>query len=171
MNSNLKRLGPILSYLIAGLGIIGFIVVMSTGISKEDVELMTLNAEDGAENAVGRFTGAVNFFMGLTISAIALAAGLILFFVGRTAAQDGKKLVKPLIFSGAIAAIFGFGFLFASGRESYDLTNKSLETVEFINSVPDGAFYFADASLLAMIIMLGLSIAAIIYTEVSKMLK
>lgn len=111
MNSNLKRLGPILSYLIAGLGIIGFIVVMSTGISKEDVELMTLNAEDGAENAVGRFTGAVNFFMGLTISAIALAAGLILFFVGRTAAQDGKKLVKPLIFSGAIAAIFGFGFL------------------------------------------------------------
>jgi hypothetical protein len=171
MNSKLKLLGPGLTYLIAGLGIIGFVVVMSTGLSKEDVELMTLNAEGGAEGAVARFNGAVNFFMGLTLAAIGLAAGLILFFVGRTAAQDGKKLVKPLVFSGAIAAVFAFSFLFASGRESYDLTNKSLETVEFINSVADGAFYFADAALLTMMIMLGLSVAAIVYTEVSKMLK
>ena len=88
----------------------------------------------------------------------------------------GTGLVKPGILgttigTAGIAAIFAFSFLFASGRESYDLANKSMETVEFINSVADGAFYFADAALLTMMIMLGLSVAAIVYTEVSKMLK
>jgi hypothetical protein len=51
------------------------------------------------------------------------------------------------------------------------LTNKSIETVEFIRSVPDAAFYFADAALLTMMIVIGLAIAAVVYTEVSKMFK
>jgi hypothetical protein len=68
-------------------------------------------------------------------------------------------------------AIFAFSRIFATGRESYDLTNKSIETVEFIRSVPDAAFYFADAALLTMMIVIGLAIAAVVYTEVSKMFK
>ncbi|MDA0930670.1 MAG: hypothetical protein O3C32_04780 [Bacteroidetes bacterium] len=171
MKSYLKFLGPGLTYIIGGLGLLGFILVMSTGLSKEDVELMTLNADGEAAGAVSRFNGSVGFFMGLTLAAVGLAAGLIFAFVGRTAIQDSKKLKKPLMFTAGIAAIFAFSFLFASGRESYDLANKSMETVEFINSVADGAFYFADAALLTMMIMLGLSVAAIVYTEVSKMLK
>ena len=109
--------------------------------------------------------------MTLTIVSVVLAGALILIFLVKTAIQDIRRLIKPAIFTGGILAIFAFCRIFATGRESYDLTNKSIETVEFIRSVPDAAFYFTDAALLTMMIVIGLAIAAVVYTEVSKMFK
>jgi hypothetical protein len=171
MKPYLKYLGPGLSYGIGLLGVIAYIVVMATGVSNEDISMAALDAGSSASNAVGRFNGAVDFYMTLTIVSVVLAGVLILVFLVKTAIQDIRRLIKPAIFTGGILAIFAFSRIFATGRESYDLTNKSIETVEFIRSVPDAAFYFADAALLTMMIVIGLAIAAVVYTEVSKMFK
>jgi|LakMenEpi03Aug12_release.lakeMendotaPanAssembly.Ray.scaffolds.fasta_scaffold23267_4 hypothetical protein len=171
MKSYTKFLGPGLSYLIGLLGVIAYILVMATGVSNEDISMATLNVDAENAGSVARFNGAVDFFMTLTLISIILAAALILVFLIKTAIQDIRRLYKPAIFTGGIIGIFLFSWLFATGRESYDLTNKSVETVEFIRSVPDAAFYFADAALLTMMIIIGLALAAIIYTEVSKMFK
>jgi len=167
----IKYLGPGLSYGIGLLGVVAYILVMATGVSNEELSLASLNEGSTASDAVGRFNGAVDFFMTLTIVSALLAALFILIFLVKTAIQDIRRLVKPAIFTGGILAIFGFSRLFASGRESYDLTNRSIETVEFIRSVPDAAFYFADSALLTMLIIIGLAIAAVIFTEVSKLFK
>jgi len=167
----IKYLGPGLSYGIGLLGVVAYILVMATGVSNEELSLASLNEGSTASDAVGRFNGAVDFFMTLTIVSALLAALFILIFLVKTAIQDIRRLVKPAIFTGGILAIFGFSLLFSSGRESYDLTNRSIETVEFIRSVPDAAFYFADSALLTMMIIIGLALAAVIFTEVSKLFK
>ena len=81
MKPYLKYLGPGLSYGIGLLGVIAYIAVMATGVSNEDISMAALNAGSSASDAVGRFNGAVDFLMTLTIVSVVLAGALILIFL------------------------------------------------------------------------------------------
>ncbi len=163
--------GRILAALFGVLGIIGFAVVLGNGIDKDTMDtLLKLGTEEGMAEAAS-FSGSVNFFLSVTLWALILAVALIAIFVVYTAVIDWKKLLKPVIFAAGAGLIFLITWSMAKGRETYNLKGKSIETVETIRAVPDGAFYFADAALLALGIIMTLTILLVIYTEVSRLFK
>jgi hypothetical protein len=162
----IKYISSGIALLIGLFGLIGLVRVLGNGIDLTDYKIWTLRGDEEHQDALQSFGSSVNFLLGVVIFGIIGSILAILGFIVYNAILNPKRILLPFAGTVVMVIIFLIGWSMGTGRESYSLVGKSEETAMMIEKVPDFAFYFADAALITVFVVMFMAIAAILVTEV-----
>lgn len=142
-----EKVNNILMYVLILIGVVLMIATMTSGLTPDDGECV-----DCWE---------ASYFVGYSYvlligSIVAVLAGTIM-----KAISDPKSMIQSLIGVGAMVVIFGISYALADGTV----------LKEYGTSVTETSVRLSDAGLYMFYILFFLSIAAIVYSNISKLFK
>ena len=111
----------------------------------------------------------VSFGLDLSYFGVGLILLIILGFIIRGIIMNPKSALMSVIAVGIVLVIFFIGY--AMGNDHVTLEGKSVDMVAMVKSIPSTTLKMIDGALTTVYILIGLSLAAIIGTEVWKFFK
>jgi hypothetical protein len=111
----------------------------------------------------------VIFGLDLSYVGVGLILLIILGFIIRGLLMNPKSALMSVIAVGIVLVIFFIGY--AMGNDHVTLEGKSVDMVAMVKSIPSTTLKMIDGALTTVYILIGLSLAAIVGTEVWKIFK